>query len=167
MSEDPQMPKKNILSSLNSAILDMTEQIFGQDGREFLESAQHQVKEFNISAMRAWVDFADNLIEDTALGENELVRKSNDTVKDLLRQVGVLEEESEEDFWFYLALFDSIFYSAFETQPALVDFLNYVTCTMWVWKLKWKIGSNGLCNNFYAVTIPRVTSLLNPEICCR
>jgi hypothetical protein len=98
MSEDPQMPKKNILSSLNSAILDMTEQIFGQDGREFLESAQLQIKEFNISAMRAWVDFADNLIEDTALGENELVRKSNDTVKDLLRQVGVLEEESEEDF---------------------------------------------------------------------
>ena len=98
MSEDPQKPKKNILSNLNSAILDMTEQIFGQDGREFLESAQNQVKEFNISAMRAWVNFADQVIEDTALGENELVRKSNDTVKDLLRQIGVLEEETEEDF---------------------------------------------------------------------
>ena len=98
MSEDPQKPKKNILSDLNSAILDMSEQIFGADGREFLESAQTQIKEFNISAMRAWVNFADQVIEDTALGANELVRKSNDTVKDLLRQFGVIEEESEEDF---------------------------------------------------------------------
>ena len=98
MSDEPLKPTKNVLSSLNSAILDMTEQIFGQDGREFLESTQTQIKEFNISAMRAWVNFADQVIEDTTLGENELVRKSNDTVKDLLRQVGVIEEESEEDF---------------------------------------------------------------------
>ncbi|MHA1520889.1 MAG: hypothetical protein ACTSRK_11965 [Promethearchaeota archaeon] len=56
------------------------------------------MKEFNISAVRAWVNFTDKFLEDSKLIDNELVQKTNTTVKDLLKQFKVLEEDSEDDF---------------------------------------------------------------------
>ena len=93
-----EQPKKNIFDDLNKAVLDLTGQVFGEKGKDFLKSAEYQIKEFNISALRAWVGFTDQILEDTKLGENELIKKSNDTVKDLLTQFGVLDEEDEDDF---------------------------------------------------------------------
>ncbi len=96
MSDNPQ--KKKVLDDLNNAILDMTEQVFGKEGKEFLKSAQTQLEEFSISATRAWVNFTDKVLEETSIGKNPIVEKTNHTVKDLLRQFGVLEEETEDDF---------------------------------------------------------------------
>ena len=90
--------KKNVLKSLNDAFLDFSEQVFGKSGKDFLESTQNQINEFNVSAIRSFVEFTDQMIEDTKLKDNELVQKSHSTVKDLLRQFGVLEEESEDEF---------------------------------------------------------------------
>lgn len=100
MSESnlPPNRKKNVLDDLNNAVLDMTEQMFGKEGREFLKSAQTQLHDFSISATKAWVNFADQVIEETELGKNTIVQKTNQTVKDLLKQIGVLEEETEDDF---------------------------------------------------------------------
>ena len=78
--------------------MDFTENAFGESGREFMEKTQKQVKEFNVAAIKAFVEFGDQIIENTKLGENEMVQKSSNTVKDLLRQYNLLEEESEEDF---------------------------------------------------------------------
>ena len=96
MNEDN--PRENMLEKINTAVLDMTEQVFGQKGREFVENTQYQMKEFNISATRAWVNFTDKFLEDSKLIDNELIRKTHNTVKDLLKQFKVLEEESEDDF---------------------------------------------------------------------
>ena len=90
--------KKNTLEKLNEAFLDFTENVFGESGREFIEKTQKQVNEFNVAAIKAFVEFGDEILENTKLGENEVVRKSSDTVKDLLRQFNLLEEESEDDF---------------------------------------------------------------------
>ncbi|UYP48469.1 hypothetical protein NEF87_004754 [Candidatus Lokiarchaeum ossiferum] len=90
--------KKNILTQLNGEILNFSEKVFGKQGREFLESTQKQIHDFNIGAIRSFVNFTDQLIADTKLQENELVKKSSNTVKDLLRQFGVIEEDSEDDF---------------------------------------------------------------------
>ena len=90
--------KKNLITQMNTAILDFSENVFGKQGREFLESTQKQIHDFNVGAIRSFVNFTDQLIDDTKLQENELVKKSSNTVKDLLRQFGILEEESEEDF---------------------------------------------------------------------
>ncbi|MHA1619414.1 MAG: hypothetical protein ACTSVZ_09035 [Promethearchaeota archaeon] len=96
MSEEDK--RENLLEKINGAVLDMSEQVFGQKGREFVENTQYQMKEFNISAVRAWVNFTDKFLEDSKLIDNELVQKTNTTVKDLLKQFKVLEEDSEDDF---------------------------------------------------------------------
>jgi len=90
--------EKNTLEKLNEAFLDFTENAFGESGREFMEKTQKQVKEFNVAAIKAFIEFGDQILENTKLGENEMVQKSSNTVKDLLRQYNLLEEESEEDF---------------------------------------------------------------------
>ena len=90
--------EKNTLGKLNEAFLDFTENVFGESGREFMEKTQKQVNEFNVAAIKAFVEFGDQILENTQLGENEMVQKSSNTVKDLLRQFNLLEEESEEDF---------------------------------------------------------------------
>lgn len=98
MEENSNNNKKNILEQLNKAVMDMTEQVFGAKGREFVENTQYQIKEFNLSAIRAWVNFTDKFLEDSKLIENELVKKTSSTVKDLLKQLKILEEDSEDDF---------------------------------------------------------------------
>ncbi len=90
--------KDSIFDQLNSAVLDFTEQVFGKKGRDFLESTQRQIYDFNVGAVRAWVNFTDQILKETKLGENEIIQKSNSTVKDLLRQLKILEEEQEDDF---------------------------------------------------------------------
>ena len=90
--------EKNTLEKLNEAFLDFTENVFGESGREFIEKTQKQVNEFNVAAIKAFVEFGDEILENTQLGENEMIQKSSNTVKDLLRQFNLLEEESEEDF---------------------------------------------------------------------
>jgi len=95
MSEENE---KKTLEKLNTAFLDFTESVFGESGREFIEKTQTQVNEFNVAAIKAFVEFGDQILENTQLGENEMVQKSSNTVKDLLRQFNLLQEESEEDF---------------------------------------------------------------------
>ncbi|MHA1612576.1 MAG: hypothetical protein ACTSYU_11030, partial [Promethearchaeota archaeon] len=77
MSEEDK--RENLLEKINGAVLDMSEQVFGQKGREFVENTQYQMKEFNISAVRAWVNFTDKFLEDSKLIDNELVQKTNTT----------------------------------------------------------------------------------------
>jgi hypothetical protein len=90
--------KKNILEELNKAVLDLTEKVFGEKGKEFFENTQKQVKDFNAGVIKSFVDFTDKILESTKLNEKEIVQKSSSTVKDLLRQAGMLAEETEEDF---------------------------------------------------------------------
>ena len=95
MSEEK---KKNIIEDLNKAVLDFSEKVFGEKGREFMSDTQKKVQEFNASAIKSFVEFSDKILESTKLDQNEIVQKASTNVKDLLRQVKLLEEESEDDF---------------------------------------------------------------------
>ena len=81
----------DVLKKLNDSFQDFVTGIFG-------ESTVKRMNEFSTQAIRTLVDFGDQVIDTLNLSENELVKKSSAQIKDLLKQAGVLEEETEEDF---------------------------------------------------------------------
>jgi len=90
--------KKDVLKKLNDAFLDFVKNVFGENGKKFIEDTNKQVKEFSAKAIKGFVDFGDQVIKSMKLDENELVKKSSTQVKDLLKQIGLLKEETEEEF---------------------------------------------------------------------
>ena len=96
MEEQPK--KENVLDKLNSAVVDLTEKVFGEQGKDFVVKTQQQVHDFNSAMIKSFVDFTDKVLESTNLTQNEIIQKSSTTVKDLLKQMDLLEEEAEEDF---------------------------------------------------------------------
>lgn len=89
---------KNVVDQLNNAFKDLVGKAFGDKGKEFIESVQKQTKEISTTAIKSFVDFTDKILESTKLKDKEIVKKSSNTVKDLLKQLGLMEEEKEEDF---------------------------------------------------------------------
>ncbi len=81
----------DVLKKLNDNFQDFLTGIFG-------ESTVKQMNEFSSQAIKTLVEFGDKVVETLNLSENELVKKSSDQIKDLLKQTGILEEETEEDF---------------------------------------------------------------------
>ncbi len=95
MSDDK---KNDILEQLNASFKDMVKNVFGDNGLEFINKTEKQVNELSGKAIKGFVGFSDNIITSMKLDQNEIVKKSQSTVKDLLRQLKLLEEESEDDF---------------------------------------------------------------------
>jgi len=50
-----------------------------------------------MSSIKKFMEFSDSVLENLKLTENEQVMKARDSVEDLLKQAGLLEED-EEDF---------------------------------------------------------------------
>jgi hypothetical protein len=96
MTEDKS--QKKVIDQINTAFKDLVKAAFGEKGVEFVDQVQKQTQEFSASAVKSFVEFTDKVLESTKLNENELVKKSSSTVKDLLKQSGLLAEESEDDF---------------------------------------------------------------------
>ena len=90
--------KNDILAKLNNSFKDLVKNVFGENGVEFITKTEKQVNELSAKAIKGFVDFSDNIITSMKLDQNEVVKKSQNTVKDLLRQAKLLEEESEDDF---------------------------------------------------------------------
>jgi hypothetical protein len=87
MSDKP----NDLMKKLNDNFQDFITGIFG-------ESTVKKMNEFSSQAIKTLVEFGDKVVESLNLSENELVKKSSDQIKDLLKQAGLLQEESEEDF---------------------------------------------------------------------
>ena len=81
----------DVLKKLNDNFQDFVTGIFG-------ESTVKRLNDFSSQAIKTLVEFGDKLIETLNLSEDDLVKKSSDQIKDLLKQTGLLEEESEEEF---------------------------------------------------------------------
>jgi hypothetical protein len=90
--------KKKLVDQLNNAVIDLSKMMFGDKGREVAQQWTKQSKDFSLNVTKTFVDFTDKLLESTKLKENELIKKSSDGVKDLMRQLGFLEEDKEDDF---------------------------------------------------------------------
>ena len=87
MSDNP----KDMLKKLNDNFQDFLTGIFG-------ESTVERMNEFSGQAIKTLVEFGDKVVESLNLSENDLVKKSSSQIMDLLKQAGLLEEESEDDF---------------------------------------------------------------------
>ncbi|MBN2157613.1 MAG: hypothetical protein JW776_16320 [Candidatus Lokiarchaeota archaeon] len=81
----------DMLKKLNDSFQDFIKGIFGEETTE-------RMNDFSSQAIKTLVEFGDKLIETLNLQENNLVKKSSDQIKDILKQTGLLEEDTEEDF---------------------------------------------------------------------
>ena len=95
MSEEEK--KENIISKMNNAFKDFVGSVFGESGKEFIESTQEKISEFSSTSVKKFLEFSDSLLENLNLNENEQVIKARDTVEDLFKQAGLLKEEEEEE----------------------------------------------------------------------
>lgn len=94
MSEEK---KENFLDKLNNSFVDFVGSVFGESGKEFIESTQEKVSEFSSTSIKKFMEFSDSVLENLKLNENEQVVKAKDTVEDLLKQAGLLKDEYEEE----------------------------------------------------------------------
>ena len=96
MSNEQEKKDEKLLDKLNNAFVDFVGNAFGESGREFIEDTSQKVKEFSSSSIKQFMEFADTVLENLKLNENEQVMKTRDSVEDLLKQMGLLEEDEDE-----------------------------------------------------------------------
>ncbi len=94
MSEEK---KEKFLDKLNKSFVDFVGSVFGESGKEFIESTQEKVSDLSSKSIKKFMEFSDSVLENLKLNENEQVVKTRDTVEDLLKQAGLLKEENEEE----------------------------------------------------------------------
>ena len=94
MSEEGK--KENLLDKLNNAFIDFVGSAFGESGKEFIEDTSEKIKEFSSQSIKQFMEFSDTVIDNLKLKDNEQVMKMRDSVEDLLKQAGLLEEDEEE-----------------------------------------------------------------------
>ena len=88
--------KENFIDNLNKTFLDFVGNAFGESGREFMEETQEKIKDFSSSSIKKFMEFSDSVLENLKLTENEQVMKARDSVEDMLKQAGLLEEDEDE-----------------------------------------------------------------------
>ena len=88
--------KENFIDNLNKTFLDFVGNAFGESGREFMEETQEKLKDFSSSSIKKFMEFSDSVLENLKLTENEQVMKARDSVEDMLKQAGFLEEDEDE-----------------------------------------------------------------------
>ena len=89
--------KENILDKLNTAFVDFVGGAFGESGKDFIEDTSEKIKDFSSKSIKQFMEFSDTVIDNLKLTDNDQVMKMRDSVEDLLKQAGLLEED-EEDF---------------------------------------------------------------------
>ena len=88
--------KENFIDNLNKTFLDFVGNAFGESGREFMEETQEKLKDFSSSSIKKFMEFSDSVLENMNLTENEQVMKARDSVEDMLKQAGLLDEDEDE-----------------------------------------------------------------------
>jgi len=96
MNDQGEEKKENLLDKINSAFIDFVGNAFGESGKEFIEDTSNKVKDFSMSSIKKFMEFSDSVLENLKLTDNEQVMKARDSVEDLLKQAGLLEEDEEE-----------------------------------------------------------------------
>jgi hypothetical protein len=96
MSNEEKKKEEKLLDKLNNAFTDFVGNAFGESGRDFIEDTSEKIKEFSSSSIKQFMQFADSVLENLKLNENEQVMKARDGVEDILKQMGLLEEDEDE-----------------------------------------------------------------------
>lgn len=98
MVNDSEKKDKNLMKQLDEQFDSFVKNVFGDSGLKFIQDTRKQTKEFSAKGIKAFVEFGDQMIDKLKLKDNELVKKSSDGVKDILKQMGLLEEQKEDEF---------------------------------------------------------------------
>ncbi|MHA1669901.1 MAG: hypothetical protein ACTSV5_04905 [Promethearchaeota archaeon] len=88
--------KENFLDSLNNKFLDFVENAFGESGRDFIEETGEKLKDFSSTSIKKFMEFSDSILENLKLTDNEQVMKARDSVEDMLKSAGLIEEDEDE-----------------------------------------------------------------------
>ena len=88
--------QENLLDKLNTAFVDFVGGAFGESGKDFIEDTSEKIKDFSSQSIKQFMKFSDTVIDNLKLTENDQVMKMRDSVEDLLKQAGLLEEDEEE-----------------------------------------------------------------------
>ena len=88
--------KENLLDKLNTAFVDFVGGAFGESGKDFIEDTSEKIKDFSSQSIKQFMNFSDTVIDNLKLTDNDQVMKMRDSVEDLLKQAGLLEEDEEE-----------------------------------------------------------------------
>jgi hypothetical protein len=96
MSEEGNGKKENLLDKLNSSFIDFVGNAFGESGKDFIEDTSEKIKDFSSQSIKKFMEFSDSVLDNLKLTDNDQVMKMRDSVEDLLKQAGLLEEDEEE-----------------------------------------------------------------------
>ncbi|MBY9015235.1 MAG: hypothetical protein KGD68_06040 [Candidatus Lokiarchaeota archaeon] len=96
MSEERDGKKENLLNKLNSSFIDFVGNAFGESGKDFIEDTSEKIKDFSSQSIKKFMEFSDSVLDNLKLTDNDQVMKMRDSVEDLLKQAGLLEEDEEE-----------------------------------------------------------------------
>ncbi len=96
MNEESDDKKENILDKLNSTFVDFVGNAFGESGKDFIEDTSEKIKDFSSQSIKKFMEFSDSVLDNLKLTDNDQVMKMRDSVEDLLKQAGLLEEDEEE-----------------------------------------------------------------------
>ena len=96
MSEEGDDKKENILDKLNTTFVDFVGNAFGESGKDFIEDTSEKIKDFSSQSIKKFMEFSDSVLDNLKLTDNDQVMKMRDSVEDLLKQAGLLEEDEEE-----------------------------------------------------------------------
>lgn len=89
--------KQNVLDKLNNTFIDFVGNVFGESGKEFIQDTSEKIKDFSSTSIKKFMEFSDSVLDKLNLKENEQVIKTRDSIEDMLKQVGLLKEENEEE----------------------------------------------------------------------
>jgi hypothetical protein len=97
-NEKNEKTDKKLMKQLEEQFDSFVKGMFGDSGVKFIQDTRKQTKEFSAKGIKAFVEFGDQMVDKLKLKDNELVKKSGNSIKDLLKQMGLLEEEKEDEF---------------------------------------------------------------------
>lgn len=84
--------KENLLDKLNTSIADFVGNLFGEDAKKSVKDAQDKAKDISAQTVTKIVEFSESILESLKLNENEQVVKATDSIKDMLKDAGLLKE---------------------------------------------------------------------------
>jgi hypothetical protein len=61
-----------------------------------MEETGEKLKDFSSTSIKKFMEFSDSVLENLKLTDNEQVMKARDSVEDMLKSAGLLEEDEDE-----------------------------------------------------------------------
>ncbi|MHA1457530.1 MAG: hypothetical protein ACTSR5_16410 [Promethearchaeota archaeon] len=61
-----------------------------------MEETGEKLKDFSSTSIKKFMEFSDSILDNLKLTDNEQVMKARDSVEDMLKSAGLIEEDEDE-----------------------------------------------------------------------